>query len=94
MALPFLTASLRSASSEWRELLIASKAADDGKASESYRHRKPPSRGKEALYVPCFRDIVGPKFELRIWKIDDITKVFLPAWEERLSYGKVKRRSG
>lgn len=76
IALPFLTASLRSAASEWRELLIASKAADDGKASELYRHRKPPSRGKEALYVPFFRDIVGPKCELRIWTIDGISEVF------------------
>ncbi len=32
-ALPFLTASFRSASSEWRELLMASKAAEEGKES-------------------------------------------------------------
>ena len=34
MALPFLTASFRSASSDCRELLMASKAAEEGKASE------------------------------------------------------------
>jgi len=32
-ALPFLTASFRSAASDWRELLMASKAAEEGKAS-------------------------------------------------------------
>lgn len=33
MALPFFTASFRSAASDWRELLIASKAAEEGNVS-------------------------------------------------------------
>ena len=33
MALPFLTASARSAGEAWRELLIASKAREEGKES-------------------------------------------------------------
>ena len=33
-ALPFFTASFRSASSDWRELLMASKAAEEGNESD------------------------------------------------------------
>ena len=38
MALPFLTASFRSASLDWRELLMASKAGEEGNASAIHQH--------------------------------------------------------
>lgn len=60
IALPFFTASFRSASSDCREVLIASKAADEGKESgEVHLISIVPLIGKVENSVPDFRDIVS-----------------------------------
>ena len=59
-ALPFFTASFRSASSDCRELLIVSKAAEEGNESSEINIISVVTLiGKVEESVPDFRDIVG-----------------------------------